>query len=162
MKLSVLFLMISFRILQPTLLFGQHIIVGGEVVNQLKITLAAMKNFRSAEIRADHDHKEHVFKGVLLADILTEAGITLGSLLPKENLIKHILVSAADCYQVIFSVAEVDPEFSVDATLLTYEVDGSPLPKDAGLFRLVVPGDQKHSQWVRDITSIKIIFGNIK
>jgi hypothetical protein len=41
---------------------------------------------------------------------------------------------------------------------LAYEADGKSLPDDEGPFRIVAPGDKKHARWIRQITSIKILF----
>jgi DMSO/TMAO reductase YedYZ molybdopterin-dependent catalytic subunit len=67
-------------------------------------------------------------------------------------------VRAADGYEVIFALPEIDPEFTAQTILLAYEVDGKPLPKGEGPFRLVVPNDKKHARWIREITTITVTF----
>lgn len=56
--------------------------------------------------------KERSFKGVRLLDILDSASVTLGSELRGENLTKSLLMTAADGYQVVYALAEVDQEFT--------------------------------------------------
>jgi DMSO/TMAO reductase YedYZ molybdopterin-dependent catalytic subunit len=118
--------------------------------------LAALK---SSEVRAkDRDGKEHTFKGVMLWTILGSAGVTLGKDLRGENLAKYALVKASDGYEVVFSLPEIDPEFSDKIILLAYEVDGKTLAATEGPFRLVVPQDKKQARWIRQLTSIQVIF----
>jgi len=115
--------------------------------------------WKTAEVKGkDRDGKEHVFKGVRLVDVLDSAGVTLGAKLRGENLAKYVLVKAADGYEVIFSLPEIDPEFTSQMVLLAYEVDGHPLAKGEGPFRMVVPSDKKQARWIRELTTIKVVF----
>ena len=87
--------------------------VGGEVLRPLKLSIKELSNLISSAVNAkDRDGKEHIFKGVMLWTILDSAGVTLGKDLRGENLAKYVLVKASDGYEVVFSLAEIDPEFS--------------------------------------------------
>ena len=133
--------------------------VGGEVLKPLKLSAKELSTLKSSEVKAkDRDGKEHTFKGVMLWTILDSAGVTLGKDLRGENLAKYVLVKASDGYEVIFSLPEIDPEFSDKIILLAYEVDGKPLAASEGPFRLVVPQDKKHARWIRQLNSIQILF----
>jgi len=133
--------------------------VEGEVLKPLTLTQTDLVKWKAAEVKGkDHDGKEHLFKGVRLVDVLDSAGVTLGGKLRGKNLAKYILVKAADGYEVIFSLPEVDPEFTSETVLLAYEVDGHPLAKGEGPFRLVVPADKKQARWIRELTTIKVVF----
>jgi DMSO/TMAO reductase YedYZ molybdopterin-dependent catalytic subunit len=138
----------------------QAITVSGEVTKQLKLTLADIDKYPPAEVKAkDRDGKEHSFKGVALATVLDSAGVTLGKDLRGENLAKYVIITAADNYQVVYSLAELDPEFTSNTVLLCTHVDGKLLPKGEGPFRLVNPIDKRPARWIREITSIKVAFG---
>lgn len=154
-------LFITLLILSSTIAHSQTIpafTVEGAVTTPLKLTTADLARFKPAEVKAKgKDGKEHTFKGVSLAAILDSAGVTLGSKLRGPNLAKYILVTAADGYQVIFALPEVDPEFTAQTILLTTSADGKPLPKDEGPFRIIAPADKKQARWIRQITSIKIV-----
>jgi DMSO/TMAO reductase YedYZ molybdopterin-dependent catalytic subunit len=135
-----------------------HITVDGEVLRALKITVKDMARFKSAEVKAkDKEGNEHNFKGTPLFSLLDSAGVTLGKQLRGENLLKYILITAADGYQVVYALPEIDPEFTSDLVLLATHVDGKPLPNGEGPFRLVVPQHKKPTRWIREITSIKVI-----
>jgi DMSO/TMAO reductase YedYZ molybdopterin-dependent catalytic subunit len=96
----------------------------------------------------------------MLSEILDSAGVTLGKNLRGKNLTKYVFVKAADGYEVIFSLPEIDPEFTDDVILLAYQVDGKSLTANEGPFRLVVPKDKKHARWIRQISSIKVMYTN--
>ncbi len=133
--------------------------VEGEVVKPLKLGISDLNGLKQTEVNAtDHGGQQRVYKGVALFDILSAAGVTLGSQLRGKNLLKYVEVKAADGYEVIFALPEIDPEFTAQTILLAYEVDGKPLPKGEGPFRLVVPNDKKHARWVREITTITVTF----
>jgi DMSO/TMAO reductase YedYZ molybdopterin-dependent catalytic subunit len=135
------------------------ITVEGEVLKPLKLFIEDVEKYPATEVRAkDRDGKEHIFKGTLLSVVLDSAGVTLGKELRGENLVKYVLVTAADNYQVLYSLPEIDPEFTSNTILLATHVDGKPLPKGEGLFRLVNPSDKKPARWIREITSIKVLY----
>ena len=132
--------------------------VEGEVLKPLKLTAKDLEKFPQSEVKAkDKDGKEHTFQGTLLSVVLDSAGVTLGKQLRGENLAKYVLVRARDGYEVVYALPEIDPEFTSNTILLTTHVDGTPLPKGEGPFRLVNPLDKKPARWVREITSIKIL-----
>lgn len=133
--------------------------VNGEVLRPLKLNLPDLSNFRQEEIRAkDRDNREHVFSGVLLGTILDSAGVTLGQELRGENLAKYILCRAVDGYEVVFSLPEADTSFSGRQILVAIKVDGAFLPKGEGPFRIIVPDDKRHSRWMRELSSIRILY----
>jgi DMSO/TMAO reductase YedYZ molybdopterin-dependent catalytic subunit len=133
--------------------------IEGEVQKSLKLTVKELEKYPPTEVKAkDKDGKEHTYKGTLLYVVLDSAGVTLGKQLRGGNLVKYVLVTAADNYQVVYALPEIDPEFTSNTVLLATHVDGRPLPKGEGPFRLVNPADKKPARWIREITSIKILF----
>lgn len=133
--------------------------VSGEVLTPLilkKENLAAYKQL-THKIK-DRDGKEHEYKGVALVEVLEKAGVTLGEKLSGENLTKIVLIRAGDGYEVVYSLPELDPEFSNNVVLLVAEKDGGPLPPGEGAFRLIAPQDKKQARWIREVRSIKVVF----
>lgn len=133
--------------------------VSGEVATPLELKaqdLAAMTQI-SHKVK-DRDGKEHEFKGVALIEILEKAGVTTGAKLRGENLAKYALITAADGYEVLYALAEIDPEFTDQVILLATEKDGQPLPSGEGPFRIITPKDKKPARWIREVKSIKIAF----
>ncbi|MEJ1241718.1 molybdopterin-dependent oxidoreductase [Chryseolinea sp. T2] len=135
----------------------QALSVSGEVLKPLSLSIEDLAKLPQAKLKAkDRDNTEHEYGGVALVEILKEAGATLGGQLRGENLAKYVLVTAADNYQVLYALPELDPEFTSNVVLLATTVDGKPLPKGEGPFRLINPTDKKHARWIREIKSIKI------
>lgn len=139
----------------------QSLSVSGEVLKPLSLTVDDLSKMQQARLKAkDRDNTEREYSGVLLVEVLKAAGVTLGGQLRGENLAKYVLVTAADNYQVLYALPELDPEFTNDVVLLATAVDGKPLPKGEGPFRLVNPADKKHARWIREIKSIKVQFAH--
>ena len=160
-KLSVLsFLFMGLTITGSSQESGsQYFTVGGEVPKPLELSIKDLLALKSSEAKIKAgDGKEHTYRGVMLWMILDSAGVTLGKDLRGKNLAKYVVVKASDGYEVVFSLPEIDPEFSDKVILLAHEVDGKPLPAGEGPFRLVVPQDKKHARWIRQLNSIQVSF----
>jgi DMSO/TMAO reductase YedYZ molybdopterin-dependent catalytic subunit len=117
--------------------------VEGEVQKPLSLSRADLDKMPQVEVKGkDHDGREHVYKGVAVADLLRQAGATLGGQLRGKNLAQYLLVQARDGYQAVFALPETDPEFTDRVILLATAKDGSPIPDAEGPFRMVVPGEK--------------------
>ena len=133
--------------------------VEGEVTHPLELGPADLAKMRRVEVRsAEHDGKEHLYSGVPLSDILQQAGVTMGPQLRGKNMAKYLLVKAADGYEVLFSLPELDSTFSSRVIILADQVDGSPLPANRGPFRIVVPGEKKPARWIWQVTNLVVRF----
>ena len=131
--------------------------VGGEVTTPLTLTaadLAAMP--RTTATAKDKQGVAHTFDGVALSDIFKKAGVTTGKDLRGKNMTKYVLVSCADNYQVVFSLAELDSSITDRVVILADREGGQPLPAATGPFRLVVPGEKKPARNCYKVTSIDI------
>src|SRR6218665_2111895 len=109
-------LILGLFICAPLLSFAQNtasISVSGEVLTPLTLTKEDLASYKPVSHKAkDRDGKEHEYKGVALVEVLEKAGVTLGGKLRGENLTKAVLVQAADGYEVVYSLPELDPEFT--------------------------------------------------
>lgn len=132
-----------------------------EVVNEagkkFALSLAEIGQFPQKEVTAkDHRGTEAKFSGVPLHEVLKKAEVVLGPQLRGKLLVNCLLVEAADDYRVAFSLPEVDPDWTDDVVLLATARDGQALDKDHGPFQLVVPGEKRHSRWVKRVTRLSI------
>jgi len=146
---------------QPAPANGQPAVVKvtGEVLTPLTLTaadLAAMP--RTTAIAKDKQGVPHTFSGVALSEIFSKAGVTTGRQLRGENLAKYLLVTCADGYQVVFSLAELDSSFTDRVVILADQIEGRPLPAGTGPFRIVVPGEKKPARNCFQVTSLAIRF----
>jgi len=116
----------------------------GEVTNPMSITEADLQKFKQTTvIRKDRDGKDHTYSGVVLADILQKAGVTLGPELKGENLTKYLLIEASDGYQVVFALPELDKAYTDRTIILADQVDGKLLAPGDGPFRIIVQDEKK-------------------
>jgi hypothetical protein len=125
------------------------------------ISLSEVSKLSATEITVkDKDGNRHLFKGIPLSDILRSVGAPSGSSLRGESLTMCVLAEARDGYQVMFSLAETDPEFTHDLILIAFQMDGKKLPETDGPFRVIAPKDKKHARWIRQLTSIRVLSYN--
>ena len=133
--------------------------ISGEVTTPLELKLTDLANFKQVSHKVkDRDGKEHEFTGVPLIGILEKAGVTTGSKLRGENLAKYVLISAADGYEVLYSLAEIDSDFTDQEIILATAKDGQLLGTGEGPFRIITPNDKKPARWIREVRSIKVMF----
>lgn len=158
MKKHFIILLFFFFVL-PVLTYAQAVKVTGEVTTPLAIDKVEFQKFKQVSVtRKDRDGKGHIYSGVVLADILQKANVTSGAALKGENLTKYVIVGAADGYQVIFALAELDKEFTDRLIILADKVDGSPLPAADGPFRIIVQDEKKPARCIKQVTSLKVAF----
>jgi DMSO/TMAO reductase YedYZ molybdopterin-dependent catalytic subunit len=131
--------------------------VGGDVPRPLKLTIPEFNRLRRQTIRAkDRDGKEAEFEGVPLVAVLKEAGVKFGSDLRGPALANYLVVEAADGYRAVFSLPEVDPDYTDHIILVADRRDGKPLGREEGPLRVVVLGEKRHSRWVRQVIALKV------
>jgi len=133
--------------------------VEGEVTKPLTLYVSDLSKMNRVDIiRKDRDEKDHTFSGVSLHEILKLAGVTVGKELHGENLSKYLLARAGDGYEVLFSLAELDPEFTNRVVILADQMDGKPLAAGKGPFRIVVPEEKKPARCIFEVTNLIVRF----
>jgi len=105
----------------------------------------------------DKEGHPHVYRGVALRDVLHLAGAPEGKAIHGPVLAQAVLATAADGYQVVFALPEIDADFSPQTILLADQRDGQPLPAHDGPYQLVVPLEKKPARWVRQLTGLKVV-----
>ena len=68
-----------------------------------------------------------------------------------------VVAEASDGYRVGFMLAELDEQFGARAAILALTQDGHPLPARDGPLRVVVPGEQHHARWARQIIRLRLV-----
>ncbi|MGI4867187.1 MAG: molybdopterin-dependent oxidoreductase [Janthinobacterium lividum] len=124
------------------------------------------RTFTAAELTAlphreqtttDKEGKKHVYRGVALRDVLHLAGAPEGKGIHGPVLAEAILATAADGYQAVFALPEIDADFSPQTILLADQRDGKPLPEHDGPYQLIVPLEKKPARWVRQVTGLRVV-----
>jgi hypothetical protein len=110
------------------------------------------------EVKAGaHGDAPSAWQGVALLDVLRAQGAPVGKALRGKALTDFVRVTASDGYQVIFSLAELDPDFGGRKVVLVDRHEGKPLEAKDGPYRLVVPDDARPARWVHGVTAIELV-----
>ena len=96
-------------------------------------------------------------EGVLVAELLKRVGAPLGKALRGDAMATYVVASATDGYRVVFSLAELDPEFSGSEIMIVDRTNGQPLLADQGPIRLVVPKDLPGARSMRMLERIEVV-----
>jgi DMSO/TMAO reductase YedYZ molybdopterin-dependent catalytic subunit len=97
-----------------------------------------------------------VYEGVWLSDVLKKAGVAMGEL-RGAGLVSYVLASAEDGYQVLFSLAELDPAVTDGQVLVADTANGKPLIEETGVFRLVLPNDKSGARSVKLLRKLEVV-----
>lgn len=133
--------------------------IGGAVSTPLTITAADLKAMprKTVKVLNNHNQKTETYEGVLLEVLLQKAGVPLGEALRGKLMTAYVLVDASDGYQVVFSLAELDPAFTDSEVIIADTMDGSRLGESEGLFKLVARRDKRPARWVRMVKAISVV-----
>jgi DMSO/TMAO reductase YedYZ molybdopterin-dependent catalytic subunit len=135
----------------------QTIEILGAVKQPLTLTAADLAKMPRASVTTNNNGMEMVYEGVWLHDILQKAGAAQGRDLRGKALASYVLAQAQDGYQILFSLAELDPAFFDNQVLLADTANGKPLFGAQGRFRLVVPKDKPGARSIRMLTKIEVV-----
>ena len=103
------------------------------------------------------DSQRIIFRGPAIRALLTLAGAPEGHDLRGPAMHLIVIAEAADGYKVVYSLAELDPEYGHRAAIVALTEDGHPLSSSDGPFRIVLAGDQHLSRWIRQLTTLRIV-----
>lgn len=158
--LALLFFVTISQSLQAQTVAKEAVVkVEGEVLKTLSLSLSDFAKLKHVD--ATMKSREGVlqqYSGVPIFDLLQLAGVTVGKELKGENLTKYMLVRSSDGYEVVFSLAELDPSFTNRVVILADSKDGKPLADGVGPFRLVVPDENKPARSALEVTNLIIRF----
>ncbi len=147
-----------FLLSATTVLSGQQLTVSGDIPSTLVLSqddLAKMP--RETVSVADQDGTKISYEGVLLRDILKRAGAPAGKELRGKALASYVLAKAHDGYQVVFTIAEMAPEFGNESILVADKRDGKALFGYQGPLRLVCPNDKAGARSVRMLETLEFV-----
>jgi hypothetical protein len=131
--------------------------VTGAVKQALTLTAGDLAKMPRASVRTSNNGMETVYDGVWLHEVLKRAGVPQGSELRGKALTSYVLAEAQDGYQVVFSLAELDPAFIDNEILLADTANGKPLFGAQGRFRLVASKDKPGARSVRMLTRLEVV-----
>jgi len=141
-------------VLAISLLQAQDAIqIAGNVKQPLTLTSSELAKGPRASLQLG----EAKYEGVWLHELLQRAGVPTGAKLRGKALATYVLAEARDGYQVLFSLAEIDPEFTGNKVLVADTMNGATIPATQGPFRLVTSHDVAAARAVRGIMKITVV-----
>jgi DMSO/TMAO reductase YedYZ molybdopterin-dependent catalytic subunit len=131
--------------------------VSGDVATVLSLTAADLQAMPRTKVEIKEQARAVTYEGVLVRDILQRAGVPTGADLRGDVLASYVVASAPDDYQVVFSIAELDPGLSAHEVIVADRVDGKPISPAQGPLRLVVPRDTRPARSVRMLDRLDVV-----
>ncbi len=131
--------------------------IAGDIPKPVTISPADLKSYPRTAVTLQEEGRSVAYEGVLLGEVLSRAGAPLGAELRGNNVASYVLAKARDGYQVVFSLAEVDPAFTASQIIIADTIDGNPLFEYQGPLRIVAPGDKRGARSVRMLERIEIV-----
>jgi len=131
--------------------------IAGDVAKPLTLTPADLKAMPRTTVTVREGDRQIRYEGVLAGELLERAGAPVGRDLTGKAIATYVRASATDGYQVVFSIAELDPAFTANDIIVADTVDGNALPAQQGPLRIVAPHDSHASRWVRMLQRIDVV-----
>jgi DMSO/TMAO reductase YedYZ molybdopterin-dependent catalytic subunit len=131
--------------------------ISGAVKEPLTLSAADLAKMPRASVKTKSGGMETLYEGVWLYELLKRAGVSQGEALRGKALSSYVLAEAQDGYQVLFSLAELDPAFIDNEILLADTANGKALFGAQGRFRLVVPKDIPGARSIRILAKIEVV-----
>ncbi len=133
--------------------------IAGGVDKNLNLILVDIRALPRTKLPVQEPHtgESVTYEGVPLHELLKKAGIPHGEALRGEFMSLAVLITAADDYQAVFSLAELDPAFLEKTVLRADRLDGKDLGANRGPFRLIIPEEKRPSRWVRQVVRIELV-----
>ncbi len=134
------------------------LIVRGAVEQPLKLTLADLQAMpRTKFTTHEKDGAETMFEGVALHEIILRAKPQLTDTCCSNAINTVVVIKAADKYQAVFSLPELDPKFARREIFLADHRDGQLLKPPHGPLEVIVPDEAVHARWVRQVNVIEVL-----
>jgi DMSO/TMAO reductase YedYZ molybdopterin-dependent catalytic subunit len=133
------------------------LIIAGDVDHPLTLTKGDLSKMPRTSVTISDNGADTTYEGVLLYDILKQAGAPLDKQLMGKALASYLLAEARDGYQVVYTLTELDPSFTSNKIIVADTVNGKPLFQYQGPLRLVVPNEKKGARSIRMLEKITVV-----
>ncbi len=131
--------------------------VTGLVKTPLQLTAADLAKMPRTSAIVKDQGRDVKYDGVLVYDILKQAGAPLDKELTGKNLAVCVIATARDGYRVVYALAEFDPGFTDNRMIVADTIDGKPLFGYQGPFRIVAPQEKKGARSIRMLQKLDVV-----
>jgi DMSO/TMAO reductase YedYZ molybdopterin-dependent catalytic subunit len=133
------------------------LVIAGDVTHALSLQPAELKAMPRTTVTVSEEGREIKYEGVLVGELLKRAGAPVGRDLSGKAVATYVRASAKDGYQVVFSLAELDPGFTSNDIIVADTIDGKPLFDYQGPLRIVAPHDKRGARSIRMLQRIEVV-----
>jgi Oxidoreductase molybdopterin binding domain len=137
---------------QPTVLK-----VEGAVPTPLALTANDLARMPRSTATLASDGATDTYEGVLLYDILVKAGFQFGRGMVGKGAPVCLIATGSDGFQAVFSLAEIDPQFSGVKVLVADKENGLPLPDRYKPFRIIAPQDKLRARSIYSLIKLEVV-----
>jgi len=141
-------------LLAPALAAGQTITVIGQGGRTATLAAKDLADLPRATIQVGAPAK--AYEGPTLTAVLRQVGAPAGPMLHGKPVKDYVVVTGADGFSAVLSLAETDAYLHKGAVILADTAAGAPLAAHEGPWRLIVDGDLKPSRSVRNVVKIEL------
>jgi hypothetical protein len=143
---------------EPQTAANPALVLAGDVPHPLQFSMEEFAEVPHVTVNAynGHDKTQQKYEGVLLRDLLKQAGVPQGEALRGKWVNCFVEMEAADGYKVVFALAEFDTSFQDYQVIVADKMDGAALGKDQGPLKLVAPQDKRPGRWIRQLQKITV------
>jgi hypothetical protein len=107
-------------------------------------------------VHNQHSNADETYSGVRVADLLARMGAPLGKELRGIAFSDYLVAVGSDGYGAVIALAEIDPNFHTGEVIVADTMNGQPLDRKSGPFKLVVTEDKRPARWVRNLVYIEL------
>jgi hypothetical protein len=136
----------------------QQLTIQTEGGKQTVLARSDIESLPHVKVAAHGAENNATFEGVALKTVLEKAGVEFGHSIRGKRLASCLLVEAADGYSAVIALPEIDPDFTDKQIVLAFLQDGKPLDAKAGPYRILIPDEKRMARWVRQVTTLKIVY----
>jgi DMSO/TMAO reductase YedYZ molybdopterin-dependent catalytic subunit len=131
--------------------------IAGDIKTPLTLTLADLKAMPRTRLEVKDEGRTVVYEGVLVGELLKRAGSPIGPEIRGNAVASYVVASASDGYQVVFSLAELDPGFTSNDIIVADTLDGQALFAYQGPLRIIAPKDSRAARSVRMLQRLEVV-----
>lgn len=141
--------------------FSPEFHVGGQVTNPKTYDLEDLQALPTTRVHdvfiSGTDVSQGTFTGVLLWDLIEAAVVDVNPNQPNDLLRHYVLITASDCFETLYSIGELSPQFGgSQPVIVAFERDGALLGLGEGMARIINPGDKRGGRRIFNITRIRV------
>ena len=128
------------------------------MARSVSLSLDDLRSLPRSRATTDQQGSKTVYEGVRLVDLLRRAGVDIGRApLRGADITSVVVITAADGYEAVFALAELDPVNAQDRVLVADMREGRSMTADEGPLRLVSPGDRFPVRWLKRVVRVTVL-----